>query len=169
MHYIQKMRSKAKCLWRRIDYFHLKTRKTQRGLCLGSFWVKAHYNCEFNYSRVSHRCKAHRERRVHFTLVHRYDFITGKRADIRRGDSWGWGFFHERLIRPYIYVDETIGVGNKKQTRPIVVRCPQRRSLVGRIRRLSRPCQPPTFPRRISALLNRISPPVSLRASFAPK
>ena len=67
--------------------------------------------------------------RVHFTLVHRYDFITGKRADIRRGDSWGWGFFHERLIRPYIYVDETIGVGNKKQTRPIVVRCPQRRSL----------------------------------------
>ncbi len=65
----------------------------------------------------------------HFTLVHRYDFITGKRADIRRGDSWGWGFFHERLIRPYIYVDETIGVGNKKQTRPIVVRCPQRRSL----------------------------------------
>ena len=67
--------------------------------------------------------------RVHFTLVHRYDFITGKRADIRRGDSWGWGFFHERLICPYIYVDETIGVGNKKQTRPIVVRCPQRRSL----------------------------------------
>ena len=65
---------------------------------------------------------------VHFTLVHRYDFITGKRADIRRGDFWGWGFFHERLIRPYIYVDETIGVGNKKQTRPIVVRCPQRRS-----------------------------------------
>ena len=67
--------------------------------------------------------------RVHFTLVHRYDIITGKRADIRRGDSWGWGFFHARLIRPYIYVDETIGVGNKKQTRPIVVRCPQRRSL----------------------------------------
>ena len=67
--------------------------------------------------------------RVHFTLVHLYDFITGKRADIRRGDSWGWGFFHERLIRPYIYVDETIGVGNKKQTRPIVVRCPQWRSL----------------------------------------
>jgi|GEM_PF-5967544 len=66
---------------------------------------------------------------VHFTLVHRYDFITGKRADIRRGDSWGWGFFHERLIRPYIYIDETIGIGNKKQTRPIVVRCPQRRSL----------------------------------------
>ena len=65
---------------------------------------------------------------MHFTLVHRYDFITGKRADIRRGDPWGWGFFHERLIRPYIYVDETIGVGNKKQTRPIVVRCPQRRS-----------------------------------------
>jgi len=67
--------------------------------------------------------------KVHFIWVHRYDFITGKRADIRRGDSWGWGFFHERLIRPYIYVDETIGVGNKKQTRPIVVRCPQRRSL----------------------------------------
>ena len=52
---------------------------------------------------------------MHFTLVHRYDFITGKRADIRRGDSWGWGSFHERLIRPYIYVDETIGVDNKKR------------------------------------------------------
>jgi len=96
---------------------------------------------------------------VHFTWVHRYDFITGKRADIRRGDSWGWGFFHERLIRPYIYVDETIGIGNKKQTRPIVVRCPQRRSLVGRIRRLSNvinshcpraeypPVETPHFPR----------------------
>ena len=42
--------------------------------------------------------------RVYFTLVHRYDFITGKWADIRRGDSWGWGFFHERLIHPYIHV-----------------------------------------------------------------
>ena len=96
---------------------------------------------------------------VHFTLVHRYDFITGKRADIRRGDSWGWGFFHERLIRPYIYIDETIGVGNKKQTRPIVVRCPQRRSLVVRTRRLSNvinshcpraeypPFETPHFPR----------------------
>jgi len=96
---------------------------------------------------------------VHFTLVRLYDFITGKRVDIRRGDSWGWGFFHERLIRPYIYVDETIGVGNKKQTRPIVVRGPQRRSLVGRIRRLSNvinlhcpraeypPFETPHFPR----------------------
>ena len=41
----------------------------------------------YNNIALLEMCQAIVTLGVHFTLVHRYDFITGKRADIRRGDS----------------------------------------------------------------------------------